>query len=201
MTTRVNQLVAGDLRCWMRDDKYLGRLLDISSSTSSQGGGHIETSYTLTFEHGRLNSLDSWETVNEVKCDPLKRRSHLLAYRENLFNPGWRPVAAPPAPNTFEPIWVKRPAPYNDWVVKCPLCGYTSGSDHLSLQHPYTCPNKGKIPDLSERPSEGGKRRRSRSRSQSRSRSRSQSRSRSRSRQPTLSKGGRRRETRRRKIH
>jgi hypothetical protein len=58
---------------------------------------------------------------------------------------------------TFKPEWVKNK--WGDWVAKCPLCGGISGRQIQQLTHKPDCPNSNKAVDVSEKPAEGGKRR------------------------------------------
>lgn len=57
---------------------------------------------------------------------------------------------------TFEPIYLKNR--YGDTVIQCPICNTVSGTMLEAISHTYTCPNKDKTPDLSRKPTAGGRR-------------------------------------------
>ncbi len=63
--------------------------------------------------------------------------------------------------SSFKPIWLKNS--WGDWIIQCPECNRKSGS-MLEIPHSFDCPNKNKKPDLRERPTAGGKRRKTRGR-------------------------------------
>ncbi len=55
---------------------------------------------------------------------------------------------------SFKPEWVKNKT--GDWVARCPLCGFTSGTFIQALTHRFDCPNNGKKVDISSIPTDGG---------------------------------------------
>ena len=77
---------------------------------------------------------------------------------------------SPPLGDSFTAEWVKREK-YNDWVVKCPVCGSISGS-YLIITHLPDCPVKDKKINIPPKPNAGGRRKVLRKHSRSKYRTR-----------------------------
>lgn len=83
--------------------------------------------------------------TNITRANPLRAIINRLA-KETIIVP------------TFKPIWVKNNS--GKWIIQCPICGIQSGSG-LEIGHNFYCENKIKIPDLSDKPQNAGRRRKS----------------------------------------
>ncbi len=121
----------------------------------------IELGYTISFTSNPSNGnkLEKYyESIGFTKKRENSRNFLTMPTQEN-FNESIR-VTTEELKNisvieSYEPNWIKREK-YGDWIIECPLCHRQSGS-LLQIEHIKECPNAYKKPDISKKPSEGGR--------------------------------------------